>query len=561
MIYIRTVAYNAEKTLRRAIESVLGQTHANFRYYLCDNGSTDGGATRLIVEKYAAADSRIAPFYNKANHVWDGNEVFRYLPHNIGDDDFYCTLDADDEYTPAFLEEMLAFTDDNRLDIAVCGSYFYSVADGNRLVWQRLLAQNLLLQGSDFASCFPLYYQFMRTVWGKLFKGRTLRNMVLDKSSPDYPRAYGGDTYNTMSAFRDAQRVGILAKSLHKYYMSPKSTSYVMHPERIKSDQALHEAALKYLEPYGKIGPQNEKFLYQVHFYAVIDTLSVLLNSQLTPAEKIENLGDVFSYEATRALLHGNFVQGSELDEKIRDPVLKWLLFQGECRKAENAKKATEILEGMYQGLSQTANQEILEYLFAKMPEVAEYLAKKDYKRVLERIQTWFKKHDKDSPQLTELEISISRAMNKPDGELFALLVDIREKRPRSSAALDINSQITEIVGKYPMIEYISPGLAAAFADAVCWVIKADYSRALDEFIKASQNVELPGGDEESYILLAQNLSAAAEDTGAFIYFKKIWVSYLLDCSRKEEAAQELDEFGQILPDDEDFAELRERLK
>ena len=46
MIYFRTFAYNAEKTLRKSVDSVLNQTHKEFVYYLMDNGSTDG--TRAI---------------------------------------------------------------------------------------------------------------------------------------------------------------------------------------------------------------------------------------------------------------------------------------------------------------------------------------------------------------------------------------------------------------------------------------------------------------------------------------------------------------------------------
>jgi glycosyltransferase involved in cell wall biosynthesis len=37
-----TQAYNAEKTLRRAVDSILAQTYTNFVYYIVDNGSTDG---------------------------------------------------------------------------------------------------------------------------------------------------------------------------------------------------------------------------------------------------------------------------------------------------------------------------------------------------------------------------------------------------------------------------------------------------------------------------------------------------------------------------------------
>ena len=41
MIYVRTCAYNAEKTIRRAMDSVLNQTYRDITYYVLDNGSTD----------------------------------------------------------------------------------------------------------------------------------------------------------------------------------------------------------------------------------------------------------------------------------------------------------------------------------------------------------------------------------------------------------------------------------------------------------------------------------------------------------------------------------------
>ena len=42
MIYVRTCAYNAEKTLKRAIDSILQQTYQDFEYHILENGSSDG---------------------------------------------------------------------------------------------------------------------------------------------------------------------------------------------------------------------------------------------------------------------------------------------------------------------------------------------------------------------------------------------------------------------------------------------------------------------------------------------------------------------------------------
>lgn len=361
MIYIRTYAYNAEKTLQRTVDSVLNQTHQDFIYYLCDNGSTDG--TRKIIKEYANRDTRIRSFYNTVNHAHQETEECLFLPYNIEENDFFCTLDADDEYLPTFFEEMLAFIDKYDLDIAACGSDFLSVADNNALQGQRLLPQNLILEGTGFSDYFPLYHQFVRTTWGKLYKGWTLRNMVQDVNTPGFPRIYGGDTYNGLRIFSDAKRVGILSRSLHKYYVSSKSISYMLNPERVRNDQILHEAALDYLKPFGGINPRNEDFLYAVYLNALRDTLKVLLNANISITKKLTGLIEMFTCEYTKKLIaRGNFGayigQAQEYQHFRKEfctVVANWLLSLSEvpdeqvedyCNIGELACAAAEYPEG-----------------------------------------------------------------------------------------------------------------------------------------------------------------------------------------------------------------------
>ena len=348
-IYIRTHAYNASETLRRAVDSVLHQTHTEYIYYLCDNGSTDGGATRQIVEAYAKLDRRIVPFYNEVNHVWGGSAEYIDLPLHVDDDDYFCELDADDEYLPTFFEEMLDFMQENDLDVACCGNDFLDTAQENRLVSQRLLHATLILEGQQFAELFPYYHCFMRTCWGKLYKGRSLRNYITrHEDCPNYPVAYGGDTFNTMRVFQNARRVGILPRSLHKYYMSPKSTSYTMHPQRIQCDQILHEAAMDYLNAFGPISQRNRDFLYGVYMNALRDTANLLLNAQMPDSEKLRYFIEMVRCRYTQQLMAWeNFgVYHSEDPQSVQD--FRKELFKG--------------IAGWLLSLSEVANEQVEDY-------------------------------------------------------------------------------------------------------------------------------------------------------------------------------------------------------
>lgn len=364
-IHIRTHAYNASETLRRAVDSVLHQTHTDYIYYLCDNGSTDGGATRRIVEVYAKLDRRIVPFYNEVNHVWDGSAEYIDLPLHVDDDDYFCELDADDEYLPTFFEEMLDFMQAYDLDIACCGNDYLNAAQENRLVGQRLLNETLILEGQQFAELFPYYHGFMRTCWGKLYKGRVLRDYITrHEDCSNYPVAYGGDTFNTMRAFQNAKRVGILPRSLHKYYMFPKSVSHTMHPQRIQCDQILHEAAMDYLNAFGPISQRNRDFLYAVYMNALRDTAELLLSAEMPDSEKLCYFIEMLKCRYTQQLMAWeNFgVYNSEETQELQDSrkeffkgIADWLLSLSEvpneqaedyCNIGELSSAAAEYSEG-----------------------------------------------------------------------------------------------------------------------------------------------------------------------------------------------------------------------
>ena len=60
MISIITPVYNAEKTLKRCVDSILRQSYADWELLLVNDGSTDESA--VICRYYESADSRIRVF-------------------------------------------------------------------------------------------------------------------------------------------------------------------------------------------------------------------------------------------------------------------------------------------------------------------------------------------------------------------------------------------------------------------------------------------------------------------------------------------------------------------
>src|SRR3990172_5611242 len=65
LIAVGLPVYNGQKYLAQAIESILGQTFADFELIISDNASTD--RTQEICQAYAARDPRVRYFRNERN--------------------------------------------------------------------------------------------------------------------------------------------------------------------------------------------------------------------------------------------------------------------------------------------------------------------------------------------------------------------------------------------------------------------------------------------------------------------------------------------------------------
>jgi hypothetical protein len=505
-IVFYTHAYNAEKTLARAIESVRGQTFEDWSWILLDNGSTD--STGEIIRSFTQKDSRIVHRSNKINNIDDPGNGLPELLAEYDADDFYCSLDAVDEYKPDFLEKALNFAQVNQLDLVCAGSDFIN-AETNRVSGVRKLEQDLILtEPEHFCRYFPFYHQFLRTLWGKLTKIKYLRN--LDYSYIGENFSYGADTYINFAVFSAANRVGIIGESLHRYYQSNKSASYRFDYQRIASDRLLHEAARNYLlDKCGEVSPHHEMFLSHVYFHAINDTLRVVSSAQIPALEKMQVYREIFTCVYTQELFRRNDADFVIKLKNLRDSVSAWILAQNACRQKNGAEIAAEIFLAMDEDSAQWLDKDGLSYILSKIPEMTPYLFQRDYSRVLERLSSWFKRHDADIPALTKLEIMAYSALKKTDDEIFTLLLDIRKKRPQSSKALVIDRQICDHISKYPLLAGISAKLASALPTVLRRVMKGDYNQALKAF-SAENNMKISDADAEAYSLLGRNLAAAA---------------------------------------------------
>ena len=107
LISVVMSAYNAEKFVARAIQSILSQSYGNFEFIIINDGSTD--KTRQIIQGFT--DDRII-FINKKQNA--GISLARNDGLNIATGEYIAVVDADDESLPERFNLQIDFMEKNQ---------------------------------------------------------------------------------------------------------------------------------------------------------------------------------------------------------------------------------------------------------------------------------------------------------------------------------------------------------------------------------------------------------------------------------------------------------------
>ena len=152
LVSIIMAAYNAEKTIELAIESVLNQTYSNFELLVINDCSKDG--TAKLVEDFSAKDNRVRLISNEKN---SGVSFTRKHGLEESNGSWIAILDSDDAWAPDKLEKQIELQKRTNADLLFTGSAFMD-SDGQPIDWylhapakvtyRQLLKQNVLSNSS-----------------------------------------------------------------------------------------------------------------------------------------------------------------------------------------------------------------------------------------------------------------------------------------------------------------------------------------------------------------------------------------------------------------------------
>lgn len=169
--------YNAEKAIRKCIESVLNQDYDDFELILVDDGSKDNSPA--ILDEYAAKDERIKVVH-KPN---SGVSATRNLALSMAQGTYIRFMDADDWMADDSLRIMVREMEEKPCDLIAAG--FYRVV-GDRVAFKSSIDDDRVLTLQQYAEYMmdnPADYYF-GVLWNKLYRRDLIEkwNVRMDES-------------------------------------------------------------------------------------------------------------------------------------------------------------------------------------------------------------------------------------------------------------------------------------------------------------------------------------------------------------------------------------------
>lgn len=137
-------AYNAEKFIGEAIESILNQTFKDFEFIILDDCSTD--KTWEIIQKYAKKDERIVAVKNEKNLNIALN---RNKGVEMSKGKYVVWADADDISKPERVEKLVNYME-NHSEVGICGSNLQSFSGEKLMGIREFFEEDELLRKNIF---------------------------------------------------------------------------------------------------------------------------------------------------------------------------------------------------------------------------------------------------------------------------------------------------------------------------------------------------------------------------------------------------------------------------
>lgn len=201
--------YQAEKYLRRCLNSVLSQSYSDLEVIIVDDGSTDSSMT--IIQDFARRDNRIKYF----KQINSGVSSARNNGIDNASGDVITFVDSDDIIQPQMYQVLMDLLIKYDADIAQCS---YCRDYGDRIKYIGNTDQIYTFESEKIAQSLLEAKLIGPGCWNKVFKKTIIGNIRFNSLYK-----MGEDTLFTFEVFQQAQKAVFIDSCYYVYFSSDSS--------------------------------------------------------------------------------------------------------------------------------------------------------------------------------------------------------------------------------------------------------------------------------------------------------------------------------------------------
>ena len=276
--------YNAEKYLKKCIDSIIYQTYINLEIILINDGSTDG--TDKICSDYARIDKRIN-YIKKDN---SGQSDTRNYGIDISNGKYIFFMDSDDYVGEKYIEYAVENMTSNGADLSICN--YYHVYKDNEIVEERKFLDGLydLTAAEDrynFIINVFLPYKCGFEVWNRLYDAEIIKNnnLKFQKFSP----VVAEDVCFNFIYLMCSKKISVSNERFYYYVSNDSSTMAINSGMQLDRYNEVSKIAYSYIKKSGEMHYIDRHYFY-IHILLIYhEIMNCSLQDSKVYLSKIED--------------------------------------------------------------------------------------------------------------------------------------------------------------------------------------------------------------------------------------------------------------------------------
>lgn len=291
-ISIIVPVYNAEKQIKKCIESLISQTYYDIEIILVDDGSKD--SSLAICDDFAVLDNRVRVFH-KAN---GGVSSARNYGLAEAKAKYIQFVDSDDHLEPDACKKLLEEIEYAKTELVVCGYFKHTPNETRSIIYKGKTYDEFVDLERDFINLYPKL--FFNYIWNKLY----IREKITFRFDEEV--SYGEDFIFNMNYLKNINRISVIEAPLYHYYFMDNSLATSYNSKKIIDSDRMYNYSVDFAMKLSRELSLIE-IINKQHFNRGLILMKQIVNSSnLSENQKQSEIKKIIETDSFRKSLRHN---------------------------------------------------------------------------------------------------------------------------------------------------------------------------------------------------------------------------------------------------------------